>query len=464
MRPILCRWFAISSVLLCLTAHAATRPRYGGNLRVETRAAVASLDPAQLVPSADASTRDSIVSLIADTLVTLDESARPVPRLATRWQSDNGNKRWQFWVRAGVFLHNGASLTPAHVAQSLAASNPTWKVRANSESIIIESELPLPYLPAELSRPVYAIISRADQMAGTGPFRLEDFQPGRRLVLRANDEYWLGRPYVDSITFNFSVPLRDQAVRQQLGQVDVIELAPDQVRRTVQDNRRTASSLASELIAIVVPNGTSPAEDPRLRQAISLATDRAAINAALLQRQGEPTAAMLPAWISGYAFLFPATRDVDHARQLRSEVATAQAPLTLAYDPADTLLRSIAERIAVNARDAGISLQPIPANGQPVAAKLVRIAAESSNAHAAFAAMTSAIDPAETARVLTANNLSELYSAERALLDDFRIIPLAHVPQSFALAPRIRNWAEPREGGMPLATVWIEPPKESAKP
>lgn len=464
MRPTLYRWFVISSILFSLAAHSATRPRYGGNLRVETRAAVASLDPAQSVASGDVSARDSIIPLIADTLVALDESARPVPRLAMRWQSDNGNKRWQFWIRPGVFLHNGASLTPAHVAQSLTAANPTWKVRATSESVIVESELPLPNLPAQLSRPFYAVLSHSDQLAGTGPFRVEDFQPGRRLVLRANDDYWLGRPYLDTITFTFSVSLRDQAVHQQLGQADVIELAPDQVRRTAQESHRTASSLPAELIAIMIPNGSSPAEDPRLRQAISLATDRAAINNTLLQRQGEPTAALLPSWISGYAFLFPNARDVERARQLRSEVGTGQSPLTLAYDPADLLLRTIAERVAVNARDAGITLQPIAANGQATAMKLVRIDAGSSNAPAALATMISAIDPAELSRVLTSATLSDLYSAERALLEDFRIIPIAHVPQSLALTPRVRAWAEPREGGLPLASVWIEPQKETAKP
>jgi peptide/nickel transport system substrate-binding protein len=346
-----------------MTAHAATRPRYGGNLRVETTAAIQTLDPAQTVASADTSVRDSIVSLIADTLVALDQNARPVPRLATRWQSENGNKRWQFWIRPGVFLHNGASLTPAHVAQSLTAANPAWKVRANSESVTIDSELPSPNLSVELSRPLYAILARADELAGTGPFRVEDFQPGRRLVLRSNDDYWLGRPYLDTVAFAFSVPLRDQAAHQQLGQADVIELSPDQVRRAAQENRRTVSSPLTELIVILIPNGSSPAEDQRLRQAISLAVDRAAINSTLLQRQGEPTAALLPSWVSGYSFLFSTARDIARARQLRGEVPAAQVPLTLSYDPADALLRSIAERVAVNVRDAGILIQPVPANG-----------------------------------------------------------------------------------------------------
>jgi len=448
-----------------MVAHAATRPHYGGTLRVESRAALPSLDPSQSIAPAEIALRDSVLSLIGDTLVALDANARPIPRLATRWQSDNGNKRWQFWIRPGVFLHNDASLTPAHVAQSLAAINPNWKVRANSDYIIFESELPLPELPVELSRPSYTILSRASgQLVGTGPFRIEDFQPARRLVLRANDDYWNGRPYLDAINVTLSVPLRDQALHLQLGQVDLIELAPDQVRRTSQDNRRVATSAPSELIAMVVPNGSSPAEDPRLRQAISLAIDRVAINNTLLQRQGEPTAALLPQWISGYAFLFPSNRDLDRARQLRAEVHSAQAPVTLAYDPADALARTIAERVAVNARDAGIAIQPVPAmTNNGAAAKLVRIPASSANSHAALASIASSLDGAELPRVLTAGTPENLYAAERALLDDFRIIPLAHVPESFALSPRIRNWTAPRYGGLPLHSVWLEAAQEAAK-
>ena len=39
----------------------------------------------------------------------------------------------------------------------------------------------------------------SDSVAGTGPFRIAEWDPGKHLTLAANDDYRDGRPYVDSI-------------------------------------------------------------------------------------------------------------------------------------------------------------------------------------------------------------------------------------------------------------------------
>lgn len=466
MRLMLCRFLAISSLLFTLAAQAATRPHYGGTLRLETHAKLASLDPSQM-PAADAMARNSILPLISDTLVSLDSNARPVPRLATRWQSDNGNKRWQFWIRPGVFLHNGASLTPAHVARSLSASNPDWKVRGNSESITIESELPLHNLPVELARATYAIFAQAadEQPVGTGPFRVAEFQPGRRLLLRANDDYWDGRPYLDMVDITLGVPLREQAVHQQLGRADVVEAAQNAGRAGNDENRRVVASAPVELIAIVFPHGGGAEEDPRLRHALSLSIDRSAIQSTLLQRQGEPAASLLPQWVSGYAYLFQFQRDVIRARQLRAEVPAAASGIALSYDPGDSLARAIAERVSVNASDAGIAVTVSPiTSASPASTRIVRVTLATSDPQSALAEIVAATDPAQSTRVLTAASIEDLYATERAILDEYRVVPIAALPQAFALAPRVRNWAEPREGGWPLENVWVDTAKERTTP
>lgn len=466
MRLTLCRWFAISSVLISISAYAATRPHYGGAVRVETRAMLQSLDAAGLM----AGGAETVVPLIGDTLVGLDASGRTVPRLATRWQAEDGNKRWQFWIRSGVFLHNGASLTPAHVAQSLAAANPSWKVRAGSEAVTIESELPILDMSAELARSVYAILvvdphlpNAADvghpgdvahqQVIGTGPFQIADFQPGKRLLLKANDDYWRGRSYIDSVEITFGRNLREQAVDLQLGRADVIEAGVEQMRRANQAQGAVVTSWPSELLAVQFAHRTGPSEDPRIRQAISLAIDRGAIYSVLLQRQGEAAASLLPQWISGYGYLFRAERDLGKARELRTQVGGASAAVTLGYDPGDELARVIADRIVVNAKDAGINLQAAPGNG--AAASILRIPVIQANPRAALASVLARVDAREVPRVFSARTLEELYGVEKEALEQWRVVPVAHLPQAFVVGPRVRDWVEPHEGGWPLADVWM---------
>ena len=69
---------------------------------------------------------------------------------------------------------------------------------------------------------------------------------------------------------------------------------------------------------MISPRGAA-AYDPRFTQALSLAIDRAAIVNVLLQRQGEPAGSLLPQWLSGYAFLFPAEVNVVDAKKIRAE-------------------------------------------------------------------------------------------------------------------------------------------------
>lgn len=445
-------------MLAAIAASGATRPRYGGTLRIETHAALVTLDPAQPVGVGDVAVRDSLVRLISDTLTELDANARPVPSLSVRWQSSVGDRVWQFWIRPGVFLQNGASLTPAHVAGALTSANPNWKVRASSDVVTIETETPIVDLPAELSRAKYAIVLRtAEGLVGTGPFRVEQFIAGQRLLLGANDSCWQGRPYVDAVDVALNRPLRDEMTDLQLGRTDVVEIASEQARQAAQENRRVVMTPPTELIAIVFPAGTGAAEDPRLREAISRAIDRGAIQNVILQKQGERAGAMLPQWISGYALLFDSSADISRARQLRAQVPAAQSGVVLTYDPGDGVARSIAERVAVNVRDAGIVMQTIPATAQnSQSPRLIRVPIDTSNATVALASAVALIDASQTAQVLAARSSQELFDLERGLLQDYRVVPIVHVPHAVAIAPRVRNWVSGRDRLWPAQDLWLE--------
>ena len=75
-------WPVASSLLLAAVAAAATRPQYGGTLRVSIWEAPASLDPADMTQASSFAQRN-LMELIFDTLVTVDECGRVHPALAT---------------------------------------------------------------------------------------------------------------------------------------------------------------------------------------------------------------------------------------------------------------------------------------------------------------------------------------------------------------------------------------------
>jgi peptide/nickel transport system substrate-binding protein len=430
-------------------ASAATRPRYGGILRVALRAAPTTLDPADLYQS-DSPTRSNLSRLMFDTLVTLDSRGRPQPSLATSWQAEPGNQRWHFYLRPNVSFHDGTALTSDAVAASLRAANPNWKVFPTGDAVVIESDAPDADLPAQLALARNGIAKRDGRLLGTGPFAIADWQPGKMLTLAARDDYWGGRSFVDSVVIEMGKSYRDQMISLDLGKVDLIEVASGQARQAAAENRRIESSAPLELMCLLFTRAPQSSEEGRLRQALALSIDRASLNSVLLQGSGEVSGGLLPDWLTGYGFLFPAEVNLPQARQLRADLHQA-SPWTLGYDSADPLEGLIAERIALNARDVGIVLQLTSSNSPDV--RLVRVPLASLDSGVALKMIAQALGIPFPA--LAGNSVHDLYVAENGLLESQRVIPLLYVRVAVGIGPTVRNWSARPDGIWPVQDVWL---------
>jgi hypothetical protein len=246
-------------------------------------------------------------------------------------------------------------------------------------------------------------------------------------VFEASETAVGGRPFLDRVEVELARPLREQAIDLELGKTDVVELGPNELRRPAA-GRKVWSSAPVRVLALVFGPRV---EDARVREALSLAVDRGAIHRVLLQQQGEISGALLPQWLTGYAFLFPATADIARARALLSGVPAAARALTLAAD--DAALRPMAERIALNARDAGLAVT-VGSGAADARLAEIRIAStDPAHALAAAAAAVGANPPTHAA------SPEALYAAEKAMLDGFRVVPLFHLPDVYGVSPKVKG-------------------------
>ncbi len=445
------QWLAVSSLLLGISARGETRPQYGGTLRTATRIAPASVDPADRIQT-DSMARRNLNGLMFDTLVVMDNRGRLQPSLATSWKAEPGHQRWQFWLRRGVKFHDGSPFTPEAVAASLRVANPGWSILAAADSIIIERDAPAPDLAAELARSHNGIAKRggAGSITGTGPFRVTEWQAGKKLTLVAEEGYWGGRPFLDAIEIEMGKNSRDQLIALELGKADVTEVAPEQAHRATTEGRRVLTSSPVEIMALVFARDRQSAEEGKLRDALALSIDRTSIGSVVLQGAGEPSGAILPIWVSGYAFVFPTEQNLSRARQERSEVRQLPSR-TLSYDAGDALARVIAERIALNARDAGLILQTTSSGNADV--RLQRITLGSLNPRVALA--TVAATTGVPAPKMSGVSVGELYQAESAMLQTQRFIPLFQLPVSYALNSSVQDWDQDHDGSWHLDDVWL---------
>ena len=449
-------------------ASAETRPHYGGTLRVMLQSAPAALDltanPAN-APPADYWDAARALSLIGDTLIKLDAQSRPQPALAVAWQSDSTGRRWQFTLRRGVKFHDGSAASPASIAQILGALHPGWIVRPSADSVSIESETAMRALLAELALPRNLLFKRNANGVpiGTGPFLVAEWQPGRLLKLAASEESWAGRPFVDAVEIEFGKSLRDQSVALELDKTDVIESAPQAANPSQRRNSSSSSSsLPVELMALVF-SANSRAQDPRLREALALAIDRKPIQSVLLKGAGEPAASILPNWMTGYSAVFSAQANPQRARTILADSRQPALNLSyvLSYDPRDPQAQLIAERIALNAREVGITVQVSLSGAEDV--RLVRAVLPSPDPATSLteAARQLGLPQPQFPGTTRGNSLDDLYQAERSLLAGYAVIPLFHLPLASAASARVRDWEPGRlgqwcEAGFSLADVWLE--------
>ena len=429
------------------TSPAETRPHYGGTLAVEIHDAITFADPGDWPPS--------LIPLVYDGLVRLDAQGRPGPALAVAWQHDPENKRWEFRLRPGAKFHDGSPVNAAAVAACLQLGAHA-AISGEGSTVAIQEEMPAPDLPAALADARFVILRRgADGVtSGTGPFRIAEWQAGRHAVLTANDDYWGGRPYLDGIELRMFRTYRDQAVDLELGKADVVELSIEDARRATQRGLHTWTSAPFELIAVAFERGRATGENISFRQAVALSIDRDAIHDVLLQRQGESTGALLPQWITGYAFLFPAARDLERARQIAAAFPKPGPRATLSYDTGDPLSRSVVERIAVDAREAGVLIQVAP--GGQADMRVARVRLRSPNPSLALFDLAAAFHIGELMEVPGVTAQAR-YQAEKKVIDDYRVIPLCHLPEILGIGSRVRSWAPQRWGDWRLDNVWVEP-------
>jgi len=477
MKRSLLRLIAASSFVITIVAgHASSRPRYGGTVRVLLRDRVNTLDP--LGDEEHTVARDRVAGLIFETLTQMDALGQPHPRLAASWKTDPAKRSWQFNLRLAEF-HDGSTVTAQDVVASWAKISTGWKVSAlDKQTVTIETPSPVYHLPEMLALPKFAVVRRNpdNTIVGTGPYKISDWRPGERVVLSANEAYWGGRSFPDSIEIQLASAMREQLLERQLGPYAAAELGVDQVRPLEQNNQNISYSRPSDLLVVLFLQPDSPNARPgrkpvdsRVREALSDSINRAAISNFILQKKAVPANGLLPQWLTGYEFLFPGGMNLDRAKELRAEAAglVIVSPITLAYDFADPVAKLVAERIAVDAREAGVVVQPygeshvttLPARGGAninADAVLLRIPLLSLEPSVALSSTLDELSLNDAQSPLSAARPEDLFEIERKTLQNFRVVPVSHLSQAVWLSNSAHNWQQQPNGVWSLDQLWIE--------
>lgn len=304
---------------------------------------------------------------IFDRLVVSDPQLQISPGLALSW--DNLDPlTWEIKLREGVRFHDGSDFTAEDVVYSLErvkdipnSPAPFTDMVSSVEAyeivdpltLRVTTKTPAPALIEEIGR--VFIVSKAaaegkaieafnsgEAAIGTGPYKFERWTPGEQLVLSRNDDYWGEAPDFQTVNLRFIANDAARVAAFLSGAVDVIDAVPpadlDRLQSTAGVSVESIDSGRVIYLGINQRPGAvpffvdkagqpldpSPAQDARVRKAMSLMIDRQLIIDRLINGSGTAAGQLVPEGIGGHVADLPAdTADVEAARALLAEAGFA---------------------------------------------------------------------------------------------------------------------------------------------
>jgi peptide/nickel transport system substrate-binding protein len=206
---------------------------------------------------------------------------------------------------------------------------------------------------------------------GTGPYVIDEFEPGGRIVMTANANYFRGAPKIKRIVLTAVEDENARVALLEKGTVDAAGIIPKlapRVRRNGDYNVLEVPTADARVLAL--PNRDPSLADPAVRRALSSAINRAKIIEATLAGAGDP--AYGPIMKGHWAYSPAAETKFDPAaaeRQLDAAGWTRtgdgvrtkngkKLTFVVMYRPNDSIRKDIALAVASDLRKVGVDVKP----------------------------------------------------------------------------------------------------------
>lgn len=278
----------------------------GGQLVIAQSADILTMDPAMHRER----TTQNVIHEVFESLVNQDNSLKPIPELATKWEQVN-DLTWRFHLREGVTFQNGEPFDAADVKFSIdrildpKQASPRASmldvikdVKVEDEhTVLISTKKPAPTLLSSLA--VNEIVPSdyvkkvgdkqfAAAPVGTGPFAFKSWVPNQAVTLTANKKYWGGAPSINTLVFRPIPEVASRMAALQSGDIQIAaEIPPDLSGQLSGDTK--AVSVAGTRIFFLAMNVTKPPFDQqRVRIAANKAVDKQTLVKALYAGHARP--------------------------------------------------------------------------------------------------------------------------------------------------------------------------------
>jgi peptide/nickel transport system substrate-binding protein len=341
-----------------------------------------------------ANTSFRVTYMLYDRLVTYDGTTTDViPQLAEKWEISDDGLTYTFHMNTEAKFHDGTPVTAEAVKYSYTRAMEVGKSAAgqfknviNKDSFEVVDEhtikitLEKPFAPfLKTLGTVFANIVNpkladnhgsdlgeaylADKDMGSGPYVLESWDRGQKLVLKANEDYWGTVPTLKTVNILIVNEPSTARLMMEKGEVDLIDYAmisPDVLNQMEGKNDITiVNSPGYQIDDIAINTEKEYLKDPKVRQALAHAVNYDSIIDDILLGGAKRIGGIVPEGMFGYnADVTMYDFDLEKSKALLKEAGFDDGfSLEIAISENNEVRKNIAVMMQSDFKKIGIDLQ-----------------------------------------------------------------------------------------------------------
>lgn len=336
-----------TKIILCFLILSLWIGGYTLQVKADTIRVAIGIEPDTLDPCQQATTAIAMmVSHVNETLVHITPEGVLEPLLARDWSISECNKEYIFYLREDILFTDGSPLNAEAVKFSLdriidpTISTPNIGFYGPLERVEVMDEYTVkvifkrPFAPALMgfAWATAAIISPKSYKeagierfsrhpVGTGPFKMEAWKPGERVVMVRNEEYWRENAGLGRIEWIIVPEAGTRSAMVLAGDVHIAYQppTPDIPRLEATSGLKVISEPSTRIMFVALNTTEEPFNNHQVRQAVNYAVNTEMIVERILMGAGTPSDSPLPHMFFGYESVGTYHYDPDKARDLLRE-------------------------------------------------------------------------------------------------------------------------------------------------
>lgn len=310
-----------------VTSGSGGAPRSGGTLTIAIDADPNGLDPESVLNN----NAGFVMATIHDGLTAYKPgTTEVVPGLAEKWTISSDGTSYTFHLRQGVTFQDGSAFNAdavvAWLNRLLDKNDPNYYGKQTGIDSFVDftfgtvksySKVDQYTVAVDLSSPSVEFLTSLamvwsgvtsptavtkygpglmEHPVGTGPFSFVEWVRNDHITVKANPNYWGGKPHLDQIIFQTIPDQSTQLLRLQGGQLDVMNtVLPEQVTAIKHNSKlRLLTQPGLAALGVGLPTQTAPFDNKTFRQALNYATDKTSLNKYLFSGLAQTMRAPLP--------------------------------------------------------------------------------------------------------------------------------------------------------------------------